>query len=108
MSGCRISRVRYKDGRDLRILPTVIQDSRFIRTMVYVLDQARRGDVRSFAVIFRMEQPDGTMKWIEAADVHPDADGVDYTMLMGGIERMKISLDKRAGADGATDYYPAV
>ena len=71
---------------------TRIQDTRFLRTLVLVLDKARKGDVRSFAMVFRVENADGSMSWIEAADVLPDEDGGDINMLLGGIERMKARL----------------
>lgn len=92
MSSCRISRVRMKAGGDVRILATKPKDTRFIRTLVYMLDKARRGDVRSFAMVCRIEKENGDMTWMEASDVLPVDDGGDLSMILGGIDRMKARL----------------
>lgn len=98
MTACRISKVRFKDGRELRILPTEVKDTEFIRTLVWCLDGARKGDVRSYAVVMRVEREDGAMSTIEAADVLADEDGGDLNMILGGIERMKMNLMWRESA----------
>jgi hypothetical protein len=90
--GCRVSRVRTKAGADISILKTELKDNRFIRTLIHMLDKARKGDVRSFAMVVRIERDDGNMAWVEAADVLSDEDGGDVYMLLGGMEAIKARL----------------
>jgi hypothetical protein len=91
-AGCRIGRVRTKSGADVTILNTELKDTRFIRTLVRILEIARRGDVRSYAMVLRVENPDGSMSWIECADIVPEEDGGNVNMILGGIERMKARI----------------
>lgn len=91
-AGCRVSRVRTKTGADISILDTKLKDNRFIRTLIHMLDRARKGHVRSYAMVVRIERDDGSMAWLEAADVLADEDGGDPYMLIGGMEAIKSRL----------------
>lgn len=85
----RISRIKPKNGGAMvEILPTrpAPDDSNFIPTMVWVLEQARKGRIVGYAAVFTVEDEDGTRRCMEAAKAWEDA---DRHHVLGLIRRME-------------------
>jgi hypothetical protein len=93
----RISRVRPKNGgAAITIFPATPRDTQFIRTLVFALKRARAGNVRSFAMVFRVEMPNGDMNWVRSYAMHEDFDDpISRTMLLGALDMLG---DKVKGA----------
>lgn len=72
--------------------PKIADDTRFIQTLVWVLEQARAGKIKGYAMIFDVDQAPGPKRSIEAADV------VDHELshhLLGMIRRMEGNFIER-------------
>lgn len=83
MTGCRISRVRFKTGADLTILPPLNQaESAAIDILVRALELARTGAITSVAVIGFDENG------LVVNNYHIPA-GAGSMSLVGACERMK-------------------
>jgi hypothetical protein len=87
------------DGRWVKSLklvklrkPKVPDDTQFIETLVWVLDQARQGKVKGYAMVYLLEDELG-IKTTEAACPFED---VDRLTVLGAIERMKQTFVKRS------------
>jgi hypothetical protein len=73
-------------------------DTKFIKTLVWALDEARKGRIRGYAFVFNVEN-DERRRLIECAWVPEDDDGSktdEATELLGAIRRMELSYIKRA------------
>lgn len=69
----------------------VPDDSQFIETLVWVLDQARQGKIKGYAMTFIVEQEKAT-RTIEAASALEDA---EYRLqLLGTIRCMEMNFMK--------------
>jgi hypothetical protein len=86
----RISKVRFRDGRELTILPPndLDGDTTFIYTLVRLLELARQGHVRSYcgAVILDEQGDDDHIRYLEFGDA---ADEYDRLHLIALIEMAK-------------------
>lgn len=60
-------------------------ESHLVSALVTMLASARKGNVRSFVAIFRVEMPDGSMKWVKGWSKLSEEAGGDYHMLIGGL-----------------------
>lgn len=66
-------------------------ESEFVRTLVWVLDMARRGKVRGFAMVYVVESDDG-LRTTEAADAFEQNDRLH---VLGAMRRMEHNFMKR-------------
>ena len=94
--GCRISRVRFKAGGNLTLLPTrpAPDDSQLVPTLVWALEHARLGEVVGFAAVFAVDRPDGSRVYSEAATV---SDSHVHLSLLGSMRRMEANFLAREG-----------
>lgn len=94
----RISRVRLKSGPDITILPTRSDpdDTNFVPTLVWVLEQARKGKVVGYAAVFTIETEDGHRRCMEASKAW---DRGEEHHVLGLIERMKVNYITRTWED---------
>lgn len=85
----RISRVRLKAPHaDISILPTRPDpdDSNFVSTLVWTLEQARLGRIVGYAMVFTVEIDGGARRCIESAKAW---DPTDAHHVLGLIRRME-------------------
>jgi len=96
----RIARWHPKTGgAQVTVFPTEPRDTQFIQTLVTALKEARAGNVRSFAMVFRAEMPNGDMQWVKCFGVNPDDDdGMTRTMLIGAMKLLQDQLTVENGA----------
>lgn len=87
------------DGPEVVELPrSAVDDTKFIKTLVWALNEARRGNIRGYAFVFNVEN-DGRRRLIEGAWVPEDDRGAktdEATELLGAIRRMELTYIKRA------------
>lgn len=90
----RIGRVTLKGGTTLSILPTrpAPDDSNFVPTLVWILEQARLGRVAGYAGVFSIDDEDGTRRCIEFAKVWGNT---DRHHVLGLIRRMEVNYMAR-------------
>ena len=98
---CRVSRVKPKNGGAvIEIMKTPpAYDADLVDMLVYVLAEARKGNVCSFALVFRHELDDGDIEFTQAYGLHKDADKRDSTILLGGMEKLKAYILKEQCSD---------
>lgn len=65
--------------------PKISDESQFIETLVWVLDNARSGRVKGYTAVFVVEV-DGAERTIEFAK---SSEEIDKMFMLGAIERMK-------------------
>lgn len=82
--------VRLKQG-------VVPDDSRFIATLVFLLEEARRGKIRGYACAF-IAGDGGNCQLVEGADV---LDEHDANALLGAMRRMELAFIRRQFPDDA-------
>lgn len=70
----------------------VPDDTQFIETLVWVLNRARQGKIRGYAMVYQVEADDGTVDFIEAATA---IDTQDRCHILGGIRRMEFNFMRR-------------
>lgn len=100
-TGCRISKVRPKSGdAEIVLLQTPPPENRLVPVLVRALAQARKGKVRSYAAVFRVENDDGSMCFVESHGRVPDEEGGDIAMIIGGMESLKRRMLDAADAAG--------
>lgn len=91
----RISRVRPRiGGAQITMLPVreAPDDTNFVPTLVWALDQARQGKLLGYAGIFTVELPDGTRRNIEFAKAW---ENIDNHYVLGLIRRTEIGFIAR-------------
>lgn len=66
-------------------------DSQFIETLVWVLDNARNGKIRGYALIYVVDK-DGCQRTIEAAKQFED---LDKMTVLGAIRRLEHNYVRR-------------
>lgn len=71
-------------------------DSTFIRTLVWVLDRARAGKVRGFALTCMIDDADAGDTTIEAAQSFEKRDRLH---MLGAMRRMELNFVKRHWTD---------
>lgn len=77
--------------------PKTADDTRFIETLVWALDQARRGKIKGYACCF-MVDVDDYKRTIELADV---AEHHDHLHLLGAVREMEHGFIQRMKDDFA-------
>ena len=95
----RISKITPKaGGAVVSILPTRPDpdDSNFIPTLVWALEQARRGKVVAYAAVFSVENADGSHRCFEMAKACDDG---DRHHMLGLIRRLEHGYIKRTWGD---------
>lgn len=89
--------------RKLKIIrfpkPKVDPDGVFIKTLVWVLDQARQGNVRGYAMVYVVEGEDG-QRTIEAAK---SFEGLDRHHVLGAIRKMEANYMRREWPDADSE-----
>ena len=75
--------------------PKVADDSQFIKTLVWALEQAREGKVLGYAMVYIVNEED-QIRTIEAAKAFEE---VDKHHVLGAIRRMEASYMKREWPD---------
>ena len=82
-------------ARKLKVVPLrkgkVSPDSRFIETLVFLLDQARSGEAYGYAMVFIVGD-DKTCKIVEGSDIKNENDA---NAMLGAIRRMEAAFMKR-------------
>lgn len=76
--------VRLRKGK-------VPDDSRFVETLVFLLEQARNGEVHGYAAVFIVGD-DKNCKIVEGSDI---AQEHDANAMLGSIRRMELAFIKR-------------
>ena len=75
--------------------PKVDDDDVFIRTLVFVLDMARQGKTKGYALVYDIDDEEGR-RTCEAACVLEDEEYSSRALyLLGGIRRMEINFMDR-------------
>jgi hypothetical protein len=91
----RISKITPKaGGAVVSVLPTAPNpdDTNFIPTLLWAIDEARKGKLAGYAMAFTVIVPDGAKTCIECAKAWEDKDSHH---VLGLIERMKINYIQR-------------
>lgn len=84
--------VRLKKG-------VVPDDSRLIATLVFLLDEARRGKIRGYAAVFITGDSggdSGNCQLVEGADILNESDA---NALLGAMRRMELAFLRRQFPD---------
>jgi hypothetical protein len=93
----RISRWRPKmGGAEISVLPTrpAPDDTNFVPTLIWALDQARRGNLVGYAMVFSVHDAESeTVRCMEAAKAWDD---MDRHHVLGLIRRMEAGYMKRS------------
>jgi hypothetical protein len=96
---CRIARWRPKHGgASIEVLPTrpAPDDTNFVPTLVWLLEQARKGEMVGYAILYTVETEDGNRRCIEGAKAWQDG---DKHHVLGLIRRMEAGYVSRTWPD---------
>jgi hypothetical protein len=66
--------------------PIVPDDTQFIETLVFVLDQARRGKIKGYSMVYIVDDPVVGHRTIEAAKAFEEYDNL---MVLGAMRKME-------------------
>lgn len=89
---------RTRNPKLVRLKKRPVDETRFVETLVYLLDLARQGKITGYAMVYIVEDVEaGRMRAVEGCDVAAECDG---SAMLGYIERMKANFMARQWGDG--------
>ena len=85
---------RTRNPKLVRLKKRAVDETRFVETLVYLLDLARQGKILGSAMVYIVEDLENNrMRSVEGCDIQDERDS--HSML-GYIERMKMNFIARA------------
>ena len=89
---------RTRNPKLVRLKKRPVDETRFVETLVFLLDLARQGKIAGYCMVYLVEDIEtGGMRAVEGCDV---ADERDSHAMLGYIERMKASFMDRQWGNG--------